>query len=212
MKQEDLDLFTFWAHEAGKSGLIKCSSGNLSQRLSDQTMLISGTGSWLPFIRPDEISRISIYEDDIVSAVKPSAEYRIHQAIMRKRPDVNTVFHFQSPSATTIACMDIKPDYNVIIEVPIYIGEVGFVPFLPPGSRELALAIAEQVTTFSLVQLANHGQVVWGNNYQDVIRKAVFFEFACSILLQCNFKNRPIPEDQLKRLADYPSVQGPVFP
>ncbi|MBK6963586.1 MAG: class II aldolase/adducin family protein [Bacteroidales bacterium] len=211
MKQKDLDLFTFWAHEAGKAGLIKCSSGNLSQRLSDQTMLISGTGSWLPFISTDEISRISIYEDDIDSVVKPSAEYRIHRAIMRKRPDVNTVLHFQSPSATTIACMDITPDYNVIIEVPIYIGDIGFIPFLPPGSDELARAIDEQVTTFSLVQLANHGQVVCGSNYQDVIRKAVFFEFACSILLQCNFKNRPIPDDQLKSLAEYSANQGSVL-
>jgi ribulose-5-phosphate 4-epimerase/fuculose-1-phosphate aldolase len=205
MKQEDLDLFAFWAHEAGKSGLVKCSSGNLSQRLSDGSMLISGTGSWLPTINTDEIARISIHGDHIDSSVKPSAEYRIHRGILRERSDVNTVFHFQSPSATTIACMNIKPDYNVIIEVPIYIGEVGYVPYLHPGSEGLAMAIVEQMKTVNIVQLTNHGQVVCGSDYRDVFRKAVFFEFACSILLKSNFKIKTIPEDQIRKLVDYTS-------
>ncbi|MHC1774234.1 MAG: class II aldolase/adducin family protein [Lentimicrobium sp.] len=203
MNQEDLDLFAYWAHEAGKSGLVKCSSGNLSQRLSDQTMLISGTGSWLPSIEAGEISRVSIYDDHIAGNVKPSAEYRIHREIMKKRADVNTVFHFQSPSATTIACMDETPGYNVIIEVPIYIGKIGRVPFLQPGSIELAEAVAEQLTTADLVQLTNHGQVVCGSDYREVFRKAVFFELACTIILQSNFKAREIPNDQISKLSDY---------
>lgn len=203
MKQEDLDLFTQWAHEAGKSGLVKCSSGNLSQRLDDGTMLISASGSWLSSIKTDEIAHISISEDLVLNTLKPSAEYRFHREIMCKRPEMNTVLHFQSLSATTIACMDFIPDYNVIIEVPIYIGDVGYVPYLPPGSVELAEAIAERILRSDLVQLANHGQVVCGASYREVIQKALFFELACSILLKSNFKARAIPADQIDRLREY---------
>lgn len=203
MKQEDLDLFAGWAHEVGRSGLVKCSSGNLSQRLGDGTMLISASGSWLPTIKTDEIAHISISEDTVLNTVKPSAEYRFHREIMRRRSDVNTVLHFQSLSATTIACMDLIPDYNIIIEVPIYIGKVGYVPFLPPGSVKLAEAIGEHISSASLLQLSNHGQVVCGSNYKDVFQKAVFFELTCSILLQSNFKTRPIPGDQIDQLREY---------
>lgn len=203
MKQEDLDLFAHWAHEAGRSELVKCSSGNLSQRLGDGTMLISASGSWLSAIETNEIAHISISDDLVLNTVKPSAEYLFHREIMRKRPEVNTVLHFQSLSATTIACMDLIPDYNIIIEVPIYIGKVGFVPFLPPGSVELAEAIGEQILSANLLQLSNHGQVVCGSNYKDVFQKAVFFELTCSILLQSNFKTRPIPGDQIDQLREY---------
>jgi ribulose-5-phosphate 4-epimerase/fuculose-1-phosphate aldolase len=117
--------------------------------------------------------------------------------------DVNSVLHFQSPSATTIACMDIKPDYSVIIEIPLYIGEIGHVPFLLPGSEELATAVGVQSVKTDLIQLANHGQVVCGTSYHEVLQKAVFFELACSILLKSNFKAKTIPFDKASILRNY---------
>lgn len=203
MNQHELDLFVYWAHEAVKSGLLKCSSGNLSNRLDDGTMLISATGSWLGNINRDSIAKLSIESKATIGTVKPSAEYRFHREILHQRKDINTVLHFQAPSATTIACMEIKPDYNVIIEVPIYIGKVAYVPFLPPGSVELADAVAKQALTADCIQLTNHGQVVCGKDYKDVIQKAVFFELACSILLASNFKAKAIPEENIARLREY---------
>ena len=46
---------------------------------------------------------------------------------------MNVVLHIQSPFAAAIACGDPeKIDFNVIIEVPLYIGAVASVPCLPP--------------------------------------------------------------------------------
>jgi ribulose-5-phosphate 4-epimerase/fuculose-1-phosphate aldolase len=203
MKKEELELFVFCAHEAGRLNLLKCSSGNLSQRIESESMLISGTKSWLAEISINEISQISINGDEILNSIKPSAEFRLHREILRRRKDVNTVLHFQSPSATTIACMDIKPDYNVIIEIPVYIGEIGYIPFLLPGSGELARAVGEHSIKTDLIQLANHGQVVYGKNYKDVLQKAVFFELACSVLLKSNFKAKTIPIEMIPILRNY---------
>ncbi|PKP01762.1 MAG: class II aldolase family protein [Bacteroidetes bacterium HGW-Bacteroidetes-9] len=203
MNERELDLFVYWAQEAVKSGLLKCSSGNLSNRLDDGTMLISGTGSWLGNIDRESIAQLNIESEDLTKTVKPSAEYRFHRQILRQRKDINTILHFQAPSATTIACMGIKPDYNVIIEVPIYIGHVGYVPFLPPGSAELADAVAKLALNADCIQLANHGQVVCGKDYKDAVQKAVFFELACSILLVSNFKAKTIPEENIALLREY---------
>ena len=203
MNQHELDLFVYWAHEAVKSGLLKCSSGNLSNRLDDGTMLISGTGSWLGNIDRESIARLTIDSEETIGIVKPSAEYRLHREILRQRKDINTILHFQAPSATTIACMEIKPDYNVIIEVPIYVGQIAHVPFLQPGSVELADAVAKQALTADCIQLANHGQVVCGKDYKDAVQKAVFFELACSILLGSNFKAKAIPEENIALLREY---------
>lgn len=203
MKKSDLELFVHWAHEAGRLGLVKCSSGNMSQRLSDGSMLISGTGTWLTEISEDEISHIAVDQDETFNAVNPSAENRLHRQIYQNRSDINTILHFQSPSATAIACMDIRPDYNVIIEVPIYLGKIGNVPYIPPGTKELAEAVSAQINQSDLVQLANHGQVVCGKNFKETIQKAVFFELACSILIMSSFSVKALPIAAIEKLRGY---------
>lgn len=203
MKKSDPELFVHWAHEAGRIGLVKCSSGNMSQRLSDGTLLISGTGTWLSEISVNEISHIAVDQEETFNTVKPSAESRLHCQIYQQRSDINTILHFQSPSATAIACMDIIPDYNVIIEVPIYVGKIGNVPYIPPGTKELAAAVSAQINQSDLVQLSNHGQVVCGKNYKDTIQKAVFFELACSILIMSNFNAKAIPISAIEKLKEY---------
>jgi ribulose-5-phosphate 4-epimerase/fuculose-1-phosphate aldolase len=52
---------------------------------------------------------------------------------------VTIILHFQSPFATTVACSG--KDYknsNVITEISYYIGAVAVIPYLNPGSNELA--------------------------------------------------------------------------
>jgi len=203
MKKSDSELFVHWAHEAGRLGLVKCSSGNMSQRLDDGTLLISGTGTWLSEISINEISHITVNQEETFNDVKPSAEILLHSQIYQNRPDINTILHFQSPSATAIACMEFSPDYNVIIEVPIYIGKIGNVPYIPPGTKELAAAVSVQINHSDLVQLANHGQVVCGKNYKETIQKAVFFELACSILIMSNFTAKALPIAAIEKLKEY---------
>lgn len=201
------DEFVSWAREAGKFGLIKCSSGNLSHRLDDGTMLISASGSWLADLSTDQVSVVRIKDGYVLNDKKPSVEHRFHLAIMQARPEVSTILHFQSPAATTIAGMNISPDYNVIIEVPVYIGEIGHLPYLPPGSRQLADAIAGSMIRNDLVQLANHGQVVCGHSYRETIQKAVFFELACTIIIQSNFKCIPLDKAKTDSLKSFYKTQ-----
>lgn len=203
MKQDDLDFFIHWAHEAGRQNLVRCSSGNLSQRIDDESMLISGTGTWLSSIRLDEVSHTSYMHEKVYNTVAPSGEYRLHAGIMKSRPGVNTILHFQSPAATALACLETPPDYNVILEIPVYIGKVGLVPFILPGSPELADAVMTEALTCDVVQMANHGQVACGKNYREVIQKAVFFEFACSVLLNCRDNFQKIPAEFVEPLRAY---------
>ncbi|MBK9359518.1 MAG: class II aldolase/adducin family protein [Bacteroidales bacterium] len=203
MNPDGLDLFAQWARESGNLGLVSCSSGNLSHRIDNGSMLISGTGTWLPYLCNDQIAHMSIDSDESYNTVKPSGEFRLHREIYRKRKDIDTILHFQSPSATTVACMDLIPDYNVIIEVPVYIGRIGHINYISPGSEELADKASEVMMEADLLQLANHGQVVCGTGFRDTIQKAVFFELACSILLKSNFNAKPLSLENIKQLNQY---------
>lgn len=203
MNPANPDTFVKWARECGKLGLVGCSSGNLSHRPDRDSMLISGTGSWLSDLEVDQVAHIGIEGVEIFNSTKPSAEFRLHREIYRKRKDIDTILHFQSPSATTIACMGMKPDYNVIIEIPLYIGKIGHIPYIGPGSQELADAAGVIMADADLVQLANHGQVVCGTGFRETIQKAVFFELACTILIKSNFKAIPLSSENIKLLSQY---------
>lgn len=197
------ELFVHWARKCGELGLVRCSSGNLSHRAPDNVMLISGTGSWLTEMTTDQVARVDIINNEPLNLIKPSAEYKLHREIYLKRPEISTILHFQSPSATTLACMDVRPDYNVIIEIPIYIGKIGYLPFIQPGSESLAKEAGDLMRSVNLIQMTNHGQVVCGKGFGETIQKAVFFELACSILLKSGFRASPISAEHLTNLEKY---------
>lgn len=201
---QQLKQFAYWARQAGKYNLAKCSSGNMSQRLDDGTILISESRAWLSNLKLSQIAHVNLSDRKANNQKVPSGELPLHLSILHARTDVNTILHCQSESATALACRDeIITDYNIIIEVPIYIGNVRHLPFLMPGSEDLAQAVAKASMEADLIQLQNHGQVVMGKNYEEVIQKAVFFELACALILKNSAKYSSIKPDDLNMLSNY---------
>ena len=168
------------AHRYGDSKLTLCSSGNLSWRIDDNLALVSGTGSWVPTLKEENISLCNIETGEFLNGVKPSMESTFHLGIMRQRPEVNVVFHFQSEYATAIACMKEKPtNFNVTAEIPIHVGrEIPVIPYYRPGSPELAKAVLEAMKDHNSCLMTNHGQVVCGKSFDEVFERATFFEMA----------------------------------
>ncbi|MBN1816519.1 MAG: class II aldolase/adducin family protein [Sedimentisphaerales bacterium] len=181
---EKIKAFVRACHKIGDYGLLRCSSGNLSWHIGDGLALLSASRSWLPELTEQQVSICRIETDECINDVKPTCETVFHLGILRQRKEVNVVLHFQSPYATAIACGE-PADYNfnVIIEVPVYIGAPAVVEYLPPGSPELAQATIEAMREHDMVILRNHGLVTVGKDFNDAIQKAVFFELACQILL-----------------------------
>ena len=108
-----IEEFLKQAHRYGNEKLMLCSSGNLSWRIGDEA-LVSGTGSWVPNLQKEKVSICNIETGTPTNGVKPSMESTFHLGILRARPDVNVVLHFQSEYATAVACMKNKPtNFNV---------------------------------------------------------------------------------------------------
>lgn len=177
--------FAAQARRTGAAGLTICSSGNLSWRVAGDTALVSATGSWVPELTPDRVAIVSIATGESLNGVRPTMESAFHLGIMRERPDVNVVLHFQSPYATAVACMDPRPaNFNVTAEVPLHVGpEIPVIPFLRPGSPELAGAVVDAMRDHNAIFLAKHGQVVCGKDFNQAFERAMFFEMACRIVL-----------------------------
>ena len=95
--QDKIQEFIAQAHRVGDDGLTLCSSGNLSWKIGDNKVLVSGPGSWVPTLKAEQVAICDLTTGKSLNGVKPSMESTFHLGVMRERPDVNVVLHFQSP-------------------------------------------------------------------------------------------------------------------
>jgi ribulose-5-phosphate 4-epimerase/fuculose-1-phosphate aldolase len=163
--------------------------------------LVTATRSWLADLTAQDVSLVRISDGAPLSEAKPSVETRFHLGILKQRPEVNVVLHFQSPAATTLTCS--RPErvnFFVIPEIPYYIGPIGIVPFIEPGSAALAEAVIAAMKDHNLVILTNHGQVTVGKDYKEALQRATFFELACEIILRGGNHVQPLGDEAVAKL------------
>ena len=199
-----ITAFVRACHKAAEYGLVSCSSGNLSWRVEPDVALLSTSGAWLAELTQDQVAACDINTGRCSNGKIPTCESVFHLGILKNRPEMDVVLHFQSPYAAAVACGETDGlDFNMTIEVPVYIGTPAVVPYLPPGSGELAQAV---IDTFKEPQthiaiLKNHGLVSVGTDLNDAIQKAVFFEMACRIMLT-NPNAKVLNDDAVEHLRN----------
>lgn len=192
------------ANQVAERKLVICGSGNLSWRIDTKRMLITEKGAWMSELTENEIAVCRIADGVTLNKREPSVETGLHSAIFKERSGVNVALHFQSLYATAIAC-SIKSyrDFFVIPEIPCYIGSTGIVPYKDPGSVSLAKAVASAIRRHNLLILKNHGQIVIGRDFREVIQRAVFFEFACGIIVHTGGKANVLSKKAVAFLTSY---------
>ena len=202
--EQHIEQFLAMAHRVGDAGLTICSSGNLSWRVGDEA-LVSGTGSWVPSLQREKVALCRVATGEVLNGVKPSMESGFHLGVLRERPDVDVVLHFQSPYATAVACMtDIPTNFNVTAEIPCHVGsEIPVIPYFRPGSPELPEHVTEALRTHNSCLLRKHGQVVCGKDFDEVFERAMFFEMACRIIVQSGGRYEVLTPAEIEDLETY---------
>ncbi|MCM1292260.1 MAG: class II aldolase/adducin family protein [Bacteroides sp.] len=204
-KISQIQQFVAQARRVGDAGLTICSSGNLSWRIDNDEVLLSGTGSWVPELTADRVSVCRLSTGEILNGVKPSMESVFHMGVMRRRPDVNVVLHFQSPYATAVACMKDRPgNFNFTAEMALHVGdEIPMIPYFRPGSPELAQHVVDALTDHNSAMLLKHGQVVCGSSFDQAFERAMFFEMGCRIAVLNGANVNPLTQLEIDDLESY---------
>ncbi len=201
ISQDVVARFVGACREAVRRGLLRCSSGNLSQRVDGGRMLVTATRSWLGRLTADDVALCRIDDGACLDGRRPTVEVNLHAGILRSRPEIDVVLHFQSPHATTLACCESRGvNFFVIPEIPFYIGPIGRVPYLVPGSQELADAVVAVMRNHNLALMANHGQVTVARDLDHAIQNAEFFELACQIIILGGEKVTPLSDEAARNL------------
>ena len=185
-------------------GLVAASDGNLSARTDAGHLLITGSGTYLGELTPDQIVRVTTDGRLVAGSRKPSSEMPLHLAVYRTRPDVQAVVHAHPPITTAFSFAGVSIAQCVIPEVVLTLGTIPTAPYATPGSDEGPFAIAGLIGDHDAIILERHGSVTVGKSLKDAYYKLEKVEHAAQVLFHARQLGKVIPlsREELRKIAD----------
>lgn len=187
--------------EAVDLGLIKGTSGNIAVRENDGDMIaITPSGIAYKTMKAEDIAIVTLEGEWVDGSFKPSSETPMHTAVMRARNDVRATVHTHGIFATIMAMLDeeLQPTTPPQSEfAPIHT-----VPFVMPGSKDLASTVVNCIGKDRVVLMRNHGMFCCGKSIKHAMAAAIYTEEMAQTayyakLLGC-FKQ--LPEENIKQM------------
>ena len=190
-KQRD-QIATF-AKSIYDRGLTSGSTGNISARLSDGTVLMTPTGSSMGFLDPARISHLTA-NMTLLSGDAPTKEISLHTAFYETRSETGAVVHLHSCHSVALSMMPDTDPEDVIPALTPYpimrLGKVKLLPFFLPGDPEMGAAVRGLAGKRTAVLLANHGPVVAGKNLEAAVYAMEELEEGAKLAMMTRGMNR----------------------
>ncbi|MEJ6489682.1 class II aldolase/adducin family protein [Leucobacter sp. USCH14] len=182
-------------------GLVLASAGNLSARISDREFVVTGSGTWLDRLTPDDFAVLSLDESETGAArgagPRPSSEWKLHHRAYRARPDAECVLHLHPRTAVVLASVG-TPIRRLTLDHAYYLGQIAVVPFYHNGTDELADTAAEALRDHNCVVMQHHGCSVVADTVQMAYRRALNLEDAAqatALAVQLGDTGTVFPDD-----------------
>jgi L-fuculose-phosphate aldolase len=171
-----------------RRGLVSALTGNVSVRIPQTDVFwITPSGIFKGGLKADDLIKMNIYGNIIEGRNKPSSEWRFHAAIYRVRPDVNAVIHAHNPVVLALNIAGIRLDLSLLSEVMIFVKGIEYVPYVEPGTEELARMVAEKALLgVNVVVLERHGIIAMGRNIYEAQTIAESIEDLATVQLMSN--------------------------
>jgi L-fuculose-phosphate aldolase len=171
-----------YGQRAYARGLVSANEGNLSLRLNECEIVCTASLVCKGFLRPADICRVDMSGRQMGGKRPVSSEVSLHLAIYAERPDISSIIHCHPPHALAFAITGQPIPTGILPEAELFLGDVPTVPYVVPGSAELASAVRLHIGTANVLLLANHGTVNCGADLETAWFRAELLEAYCRVL------------------------------
>ena len=178
--RRDLVRFSRWLY---RLGFTPGTSGNLSVRLHDNTILATPTGCSKNLLRSGDMVIVDLEGKQVAGTRKVTSEIGMHLAVYNSRPDIKAVVHAHPPIATGFACAGRALDEPLCAEAIMTIGPVPLAPYATTGTDALPASLKHLIPGHSAILMANHGAVTYGDSLLDAFLKMETVEHFANICL-----------------------------
>ncbi len=181
--------------------LIGATEGNLSVRLSADSLLCTPSGLSKGHLQPPDLVVISL-DGEVLKGSAPSSEIKLHLRIYEKRPDCMAVIHAHPPVATGFALAGESIPDNLLPEAAMVLGPVALAPFAMPGTDEAPDSIEPLLADHKTILLSHHGAVTMGNSLLDAFNRMETLERVARIVLTARVLGgaEPMPSAAFEQL------------
>jgi autoinducer 2 (AI-2) kinase len=193
-------------NELYAAGLVTATGGNVSARTAKpDEAWITPSRLFKGDLRPEILVRIGTDARPLdPGARSPSSEALMHTAVLRARPEANAVIHCHAPNATILVNAGL-PFLPISTEAAFF-ARIGRIPFIMPGTQELADAIVAAMGDGWAVLMQNHGLLVAGRSLRRAADMAEIIERSSQVIVGCYAVGREppvLPEETVAMLARY---------
>ncbi len=196
------------ARALSPAGLGVGRSGNVSARCADGMLI---TPSAVPYdaMSLDDIVLVDGAGNVQANSLRPSSEWRFHQAIYKVRPEARAVVHCHSRFATVLACAHAPiPAFHYMVAVAGGT-DIACADYALFGSEDLSQNVLSALEGRFACLMANHGQVAFGNSLPEAFELAREVEELsaqyCELLKldRVRLLSAADMDEVLRRFADY---------
>lgn len=158
--------------DAWQIGLLRGVNGNASVRLSDGAALITRSGCAKGRLR-EEDACVQTLDGALLHGGPASSEGQMHLAVYAALPQTRAVLHTHPPRllalSLRLAAKEGENWRDAFLSLPLFEARtwkqrLAFAPALPPGTPELARAVAQAAQTAPAVWMEGHGLCCHGEN------------------------------------------------
>jgi autoinducer 2 (AI-2) kinase len=210
---DERDEIVAVVEELYAKNLITATGGNVSVRVSGRpdTCWITPSQMFKGSLHAGMMVRIDLDGHSLdEDALAPSSEKLVHTAIYRSRPEIQAIVHSHAPWSTLLALTE-TPLLPVSTEAA-FLGEVPLVPFIMPGTADLAQAVSTAMGRHgSVVLMQNHGPVVAAANLRRAANLSEVVERTAEMILRCKALGREpamLPAEAVQTLREVGQMMG----
>jgi L-fuculose-phosphate aldolase len=185
--------------------------GNISAKLSDDTILLTPAGAMKGFLEPHHLAHIDMHGATVDEGPGASTEVGIHLVAYEERPEMKAMVHAHPPHAVALTIAGIDLQMPIIPEIIVTIGGIPTAPFGTPGTDELPDSIRAILRCSDTLIMQNHGSVTLGANLMDAYKKLDMLEHTAKILWLAHVAKgglEPLPPEAVQKLLATRAMLG----